>query len=80
MKTATATESAPTVRRGFGNLPCPLCSEQGTVTLTLDDFEGEEACFCGECESTFSLATVRDFIAHWNRVLTWLDTAPALPE
>ena len=75
--TTTETTTAPTIQpRGFGNLPCPKCGEEAVVTLRLDSFEEDDACKCASCEVEFPLADVRDLIAKWSRVLTWLESAP----
>lgn len=76
---ATVPSCSP-VRRGFGAMPCPKCGESATINIDLDDLHGDEALQCRECENTFGLADVRDFIETWNRVLAWIDQAPAIAE
>lgn len=66
---------APRVCRvhGFGQLPCPKCGEDCTIAIDLDEFS---ACHCAGCDADFDLDEVRSFISRWQRVLTWLETAP----
>jgi hypothetical protein len=76
--TEQARAAEPAAKRGFGSLPCPKCGAEATVSLDLDDMEGDEACRCNECDTTFGLADVRRFISAWQRVLAWVELAPAL--
>lgn len=71
---------ATTTKRGFGMLPCPCCGEeQASVMLTLADDDSE--CFkCVECDADFSKATIREFMAKWGAVMTWLETMPVLAQ
>ena len=60
-------------------LPCPCCGEE-TASLslhlaTLDDTGGENFT-CQECDTAFSVDSVREFIAKWGTFLAWLDTIP----
>jgi transcription elongation factor Elf1 len=65
-------EAAPKAR-GFGNLRCPLCGEEGLISLDLDD----GATFrCGQCEDTFDAKAARAMIDPWERVLAWVSTCP----
>jgi transcription elongation factor Elf1 len=66
--------------RGFGNLPCIHCGEEAVVSIDLNDFTGEEALRCNECEATYSLESVKGVMAKWAPVLAWLETAPVIEE
>ena len=56
-------------------VPCPKCGQaEATVRLDLSDLE---TCHCVDCDETFSLDLVRDFIAKWQRVLGWVATCPS---
>jgi hypothetical protein len=73
MTTATS-NGAVTAPRAIGFLPCPLCGEQqARISLDLADF----ALHCADCDSHFLAEEVRAFIARWQRVLSWIDSAPA---
>jgi hypothetical protein len=63
-----------TTRRGFGPLTCPLCGQDCAISLNLEDLE---TCTCPECSEEFTLDTVRDVIARWQKVLAWVDLCPA---
>ena len=77
---ATAPVCQP-VKRGFGSLPCPRCGEDGgVISIDLNDLTAGEACQCRECDVYFSLDDVRDIIAKWAPILTWIDAAPILVE
>jgi hypothetical protein len=65
---------APAAKRGFGELPCPCCGAEGCITLDLSDLD---TLFCPNCEAAFDLAAVKSFIAKWQRLLTWVESAPA---
>ncbi len=74
--TTTATpvaEPTPAVKRGFA-LACILCGQECSISLDLDNLHTFN---CPECEQTFSLDDVRGTIAAWQRVLAWVDSAPA---
>jgi hypothetical protein len=71
----TQTTNNGTVKAKGLLLPCPLCGEQqASVSLYLDDMD---TCYCRDCENEFSLDTVRELIARWQRVLSWVDACPA---
>ena len=74
MKTATET----TVQHGFGPLPCPKCGAEATVSIDLDNLTAADVCKCNECDEEFGLADVRAWMARWQKVLAWIDLAPAL--
>ena len=78
----TAAQPTPaTTARGFGLLRCPLCGNaEANISIDLANLTADDACKCPECGETFSLDTVRESIAAWQRVLTWIDTAPAINE
>jgi hypothetical protein len=62
--------------RGFKDLDCPCCGSQGGVSVQLEDLSQFH---CGECDNDFDADAVRDFIARWTRVLSWIELAPVLP-
>jgi hypothetical protein len=64
------------VARGFPDLDCPCCGNQGSVTVHLGDLHEFH---CGECDADFDSATVLEFIDKWQRVLAWIELAPVLP-
>lgn len=66
--------TATPVKRGFGCLTCPLCGQDCGISLNLEDLE---TCTCPECSEEFTLDTVRDVIARWQRVLAWVEMCPA---
>ncbi len=73
----THTAQAPAKAKGFGHLRCPLCGEEATITLDLDDCANMT---CPECGDSFTADHVREMIdaaAKWRKVLAWLDAAPA---
>jgi hypothetical protein len=63
----------PTRPTGFGPLRCPVCGQEATVSLDLDDLQTFR---CGECDDTFSADDVRIMIADWKRVLDWIALSP----
>ena len=67
--------TTPPVRRGFGNLPCPCCGAQATVTVYMNDLASFH---CTECDEDFDREQVEDFIRSWQRVLSWIDSAPSV--
>jgi hypothetical protein len=73
--TATTTTNGQVQARptGFGVLRCPVCGQEATVSLDLDDCRTFR---CGECEDSFSADDVRSMIRDWQRVLNWLDLLP----
>lgn len=71
--------STETSHRGFGPLPCPKCGKsKSTISIDLEDLDGEEACQCRECNAVFSLELVREIISSWRAVLLWIVEAPKL--
>ena len=65
--------TTPATTRGL-LLPCPRCGEQDAeIDLRLSDLD---TCRCAACEEEFQLGDVRDFIAKWSRVLTWVEAFP----
>jgi hypothetical protein len=64
-------------KRGFGQLPCPKCGADATVSVYLDELAGFHCC---DCDEDFERADVEAFIRQWQRVLSWLDSAPAQEE
>ena len=80
---STATTAAPkiapppTVKRGFSGLPCPNCGELDGIHVVLSDVS---AMRCVECENELTTDDVRNFIAKWSPVLSWLETCPVITE
>lgn len=77
MTTATANgvaQATAKVERGFGELTCPCCGQDCGIQLNLSDLD---TCSCPECSEEFSLDTVREMLAKWQRVLAWVDACPA---
>lgn len=74
--TADAEKSAP-VRCGFPGLTCPLCAQKddAVIALQLDDCE---TFHCFGCDADFAVDDVREMIASWQKVLAWIDPAPAV--
>ncbi|MBV8094432.1 MAG: hypothetical protein JO110_14645 [Acetobacteraceae bacterium] len=65
---------APATTRGL-SLPCPLCGEaDADIYLSLAD---GDTCRCGSCDNEFTLTDVRNLMAKWQKVLTWMDTMPS---
>lgn len=76
--TSLRLQAAKPLERGFPSLPCVLCGNaDGNVTVSLDDVSQFN---CKECGGDFDAPTVRGHIALWQRVLAWIDTAPATNE
>jgi uncharacterized protein (DUF983 family) len=59
--------------RGFKNIICPRCMEEGGITMDAADVH---AFHCRECDEDIEADAVRDLIAGWTKLLAWLDTAP----
>ena len=72
----TAQKSAP-VRRGFPGLRCPLCGEEGTISLDLDTLD---LFHCGSNDCEISLDDIKAMLASWNAVLDWVALAPLIAE
>ena len=74
----TKPEATPAARRGFAGIRCPLCGSADDVqSLDLDDLSTFR---CGGCDEQYSLDDVRQLVASWQRVLTWIDAAPVVEE
>lgn len=74
--TANGKPEAKPVNRGFPGLRCPCCGETDSLSVDLDNLYIR----CRENECEVSMDEVRELIAQWQRVLAWLEMAPALPE
>lgn len=61
-------------QQGFGCLPCPKCGADAQIKWDLDDLSTFS---CRECEDEFTREEVETFIARWQRVLSWIDSAPS---
>jgi hypothetical protein len=62
------------VKRGWPGLLCTECGQADCISLDLDDLH----LHCRENDCEFSADDVPNLIAQWQRVLAWLDGAPAL--
>jgi transposase-like protein len=71
--TMSPTETKRVAKKGFGYLPCPLCGAEATVSVDLDDLANFE---CHECDENFTADDLRERMARWSAVLSWLDAAP----
>jgi hypothetical protein len=69
----TPKTEAPSIRRGFPGLRCPLCGSDDVQSLDLDDLTTFR---CAGCEESYSAGDVRELMAAWQRVLTWIEAAP----
>jgi hypothetical protein len=68
---------SPASRRGFPDLVCIKCGDDSnTVRVSLAD-TSEFVCDCG---AEFTAEDVRQFLAAWQKVLAWIDLAPAIEE
>ncbi len=58
-------------------LPCPCCGEtMANISLHLASIgEGEEFT-CGECDTNFSIADIKEFFVKWTPVLAWIGQIP----
>ena len=72
-----STAPAKSVRRGFPGIRCPLCGNDDVQSLDLDDLQ---TFHCGGCEESYTTEDVRELLAGWQKVLTWIDGAPAVEE
>jgi hypothetical protein len=64
-------------KRGFGQLPCPKCGADATVSVYLDELAVFHCC---DCDEDVTREEIEDVIRRWQRVLSWLDTAPLMEE
>lgn len=77
MNATLSKSDAPSIRRGFAGVRCPLCGSDDVQKIQLDDLE---TCHCSACEEDYTLDDVRQLVAAWQRVLLWIDAAPAIEE
>lgn len=75
--TLSSKPEAPTVRKGFPGIRCPLCGSDDVQTISLDDLE---TCHCAGCEEDYTLDDVRQLVAAWGKVLAWVESAPMIAE
>ena len=61
------------VAKGF-DLCCIKCGEEVCLSLDLNDLDTVR---CPECDGEFTLDEVRTFLGQWQRLLAWVDLAPA---
>lgn len=66
---ATATK----VTKGFAT-HCPMCGEVDSLKIQASDVNSLS---CGSCDQDFDHDDIRTIIGQWQRLLAWLDTAPA---
>lgn len=59
------------VKRGF-NVCCLACGEEGCISIDADDL----LIRCLRCEEEFTGADIRERLSGWDKLLSWLDTAP----
>lgn len=62
--------------KGF-KAQCPLCGEPDTMRVNLEDVSKLS---CGSCDNDVTADDIREVMAGWQRLLKWLDTAPAVEE
>ncbi len=65
--------------KGWGNLPCPKCGVECLIHVDLLCVNESDSLHCCECDEDFGPEDVRNFVAKWQPVLAWLDTAPTMP-
>ena len=70
----TTTETRKNAPRGFPGLCCIKCGHSGEVHIALEDM----TLSCSECSETYGPEEVRDVIAAWTRVLSWIELSPKL--
>jgi hypothetical protein len=73
-RNGTPAPEAQPVSRGWADLDCPCCGQQGGVSVSLEDLDSFT---CSECDGEFDRSAVEEFIAKWTKVLAWIDLAPA---
>jgi hypothetical protein len=66
---ATKTKTA----KGF-QVRCICCGAEDAVWVSLQDTESFS---CSSCSEPFAADDVRAMIAGWERVLAWIESAPA---
>jgi len=62
------------VTRGFA-VNCILCGEAGPVRLDLADVASFK---CEACDGEFSLDAVEAHLDAWDKVVSWVKTAPPI--
>jgi transposase-like protein len=60
--------------KGFG-VRCLHCAEENAVRVDVHDLH---TFTCTSCDAEFTAGDVREELARWGKLLTWLETAPAL--
>ncbi len=71
-------DSAANIQKGFGELRCPKCGEEATISLSLDNLK---VFTCGECQEEFEADDVREMLAQakkWELVFAWLQQAGSM--
>jgi hypothetical protein len=61
-------------RRGFKG-PCPMCGEEDTTYVDIDDCTVLK---CHDCDGEMTTAQLRGYIVTWLNLADWLDSAPPL--
>lgn len=55
------------------SLPCPCCgASEANISLYLSDRE----MVCHECEASFTVDDVKEFINKWSRIIPWIESMP----
>ena len=69
-----AAEKPAAISKGF-TLRCPLCGDaESIIYIDLGNLV-DLKCSANDCE--FTTDDVRELIGQWQKLLAWLDTAPA---
>lgn len=58
--------------KGFAHT-CPLCQEEGTLLVDLDDVN---RLWCSSCEEDLDVDSLRSMIVNLDAIISWLETAP----
>ncbi len=61
------------LQKGF-QVHCPLCGEEDSLRINVDDVHNLT---CSRCDGDLTADDIREVMAQWQRLLTWLETAPA---
>lgn len=72
----TTTPTCKPTSKGFSDLRCPLCGEQGVIRLALQAVTDDEGFHCEECGNEFGTFVLSEFIRTWGAVLQWVESMP----
>lgn len=67
-----ATDSKISIKRGFPHI-CPMCQEENTLALNLDDCATLR---CRDCEEEVTVSDLRKRVEQYGRILAWIDSIP----